>query len=767
MPSSPWSSTGSGASATPGATTALVNPHLTDPDWLCMPAKAQMIINYNAEVQTMAQLQAAANACVPPVSSAAYTAAGAALTAFLDALTPAWTDPAQDTPLGAGGGATLRTKWSDIASARTALQNTIAQANATKASNDAITAAATDASNKAAAAQLASQPHQVAWAYASKPALPSASYPAGYYAITTDHRTVQVNAAGTAWTDVLVAATGLFGKLFAGQLVVQGENLIPNGNSEMDLTGAPAGSWEGVAVDVYAPNAYSGSGYRSVPGVTGQYPDREPMRLPCNPGERYRFTAKAFGLRVSGSGVGGAAVVIAFYGPTGALLLADVGNVVGCSYSKNYQDSTLELEAPAGAAFVSFLISARLMDTGDYALFDNLYAKLMVKSDLIVDGAILTQKLAATASSTTNFTQAVDEVNGGYYATAGACMMTNTPSTPALLLDSAGLKIGKRKFTDYWFRLLNAIDGSSSNGVLVWRGNNDTTARDGRPDIDCLNVAISATSGLAMFRWNLQPAAADSNLDGMRQARVQIFPNGGGATPTFTTYTQLSDRYYNSVTHSDSANAVTGDVFWGNFLSVFGTTVWNSSFVGHMLIDISNSYGWSNQRWFHPTASGWYTRNNTPPTGAPSGGSGSGGGSLGGGGCPAPWVPITLASGLTVLAGSLVDGMQVVGVDEATMEPAVGTVREPHTRWVNRMRVVLEDGREPEFTDTHRVAIVGMGWAEVRSLQPGMLLVAQRESRVKAIVPCGMGQVISFTVEGCHTYFSDDILSHNMKYRLD
>ena len=122
-----------------------------------------------------------------------------------------------------------------------------------------------------------------------------------------------------------------------------------------------------------------------------------------------------------------------------------------------------------------------------------------------------------------------------------------------------------------------------------------------------------------------------------------------------------------------------------------------------------------------------------------------------------------LASGLEVQAGSLRDGMAVVGVDDCTGAPSVGVLRGVERRWVRRVRVVLEDGRAPEFTATHRLGTVEGGWCEAQHLAPGQLLVAQRESRVRAVVAAGQGQVVSFEVEGCHTYFADGLLSHNWK----
>lgn len=418
--------------------------------------------------------------------------------------------------------------------------------------------------------------------------------------------------------------------------------------------------------------------------------------------------------------------------------------------------------APAGTVSAFLYLECSPLGNDAEAFFDAIVARKMVGGKLLIDGDIITSKLSATCASTSNFTQGSDDVNGGIYAAAGAAMVVNTPSTPALITDAAGLKIGKRVFTDYWFRLLNAIDGSYSGGILVWRGNNDTTVRNGASNIDCLDLVISNVGDNALLRWRLKPTSLTDNLDGMHQLRAQVFPGVGGATPGLTIYPELRDRYYVTDNHGDAANEVIGDAFYGQLFKVLGTSYWYNGFVGHLLVDISNSYGWSAQRWYHSTASGWYTRDSTAPAGAPAAGGSSAGGSRGGG-CPAPWVPVLLASGLEVQAGSLRDGMTVVGVDDCTGAPSVGVLRGVERRWVRRVRVVLEDGRAPEFTATHRLGTVEGGWCEAQHLAPGQLLAAQRESRVRAVEAAGQGQVVSFEVEGCHTYFAGGLLSHNYK----
>jgi hypothetical protein len=157
------------------------------------------------------------------------------------------------------------------------------------------------------------------------------------------------------------------------------------------------------------------------------------------------------------------------------------------------------------------------------------------------------------------------------------------------------------------------------------------------------------------------------------------------------------------------------------------------------------------------------TKSSTSPiSGAPDGGGGGGGGSAGGG-CPAPWVPIKLESGLLIDAADLYDNARVIGVDDMTFEPRVGVVEHLQTIWAQRYGIDFEDGRYYEFSRGHRFAVENRGWVAIQDLKVGDLIIAERESQEKTVINKGLGQVVSFQVKGCATYFSGDLLSHNMR----
>jgi hypothetical protein len=212
MPDSPWTETGNSISLAPTTTTIDGGSSPQNVNYLTNSDKIALMAQYAAELAMKTALDS--TALNLGVSSTGYDNSVAAIsTGLIAAGAPSswaviWPDGTTSGPW-AGIQTTLSSDWAAIATQRTALQSAISSAQAAAARIAAISASI-----------LAAQPHVVSWAYASKPSLPSVSYPAGYYAITTDFRTVQVNAAGTAWVDIFIAANGLFGTLDAGSINV-------------------------------------------------------------------------------------------------------------------------------------------------------------------------------------------------------------------------------------------------------------------------------------------------------------------------------------------------------------------------------------------------------------------------------------------------------------------------------------------------------------------------------------------------------------------
>ena len=241
------------ATATSAATSAATANSglstLNSDDVLSRAKKPQAITDYNAEVTTRAQLQAAALACSPAVDHSAYTAALDTLASFLGGLTPAWNDISQDTPLGSGGGATMRSRWATIAQQRTALQVSISSAQATKASNDAISAAAADATTKmntATANALVQAPTLVA----GLPGLPNASYPVNKMVFDSVTNRLYTNVANV-WkaSTATVPSADITGQLADAQVAAISASKVTGQMTDSQIQAVAAAKVAGTLVD--------------------------------------------------------------------------------------------------------------------------------------------------------------------------------------------------------------------------------------------------------------------------------------------------------------------------------------------------------------------------------------------------------------------------------------------------------------------------------------------------------------------------------------
>jgi hypothetical protein len=365
--------------------------------------------------------------------------------------------------------------------------------------------------------------------------------------------------------------------------------------------------------------------------------------------------------------------------------------------------------------------------------------------------------------------------DGAGNPTSGAKLAS---SGVAFKVASNGLQIGAQIFSDYWFRLVQGIDGSYANGRVIWRGNNDATTRGGAPDINCLGIKFVSSQVLnsnfqqVYFGYTLTPNNYSSyvdNLDAMQQIHIQFFQSAGAGAPFTEFYWTCPSRTYDG-----AAGIVQGSLSWGwrfngpGSLGTIGGQLESSGlFTGYTRARIANSYGFSASRDFGPA-----TGVNQDLPGANiygsggSAGGGSGGGSGGGGGaCPAPWVKVRLANGQEVNAIDLYNGARVAAVDDNTMEtlPAGGVIRDISTMWAQRYQVRLADGTRTEWSENHRFAVTGRGWVHVQDLQPGDHIMGLKECIVDSVLATTTAEVVSFRVEGAGTYFAGGMLCHNYK----
>lgn len=392
---------------------------------------------------------------------------------------------------------------------------------------------------------------------------------------------------------------------------------------------------------------------------------------------------------------------------------------------------------------------------------------------------IAAQAISSTQISDLRTTNYAQDASGN--PTAGAKLAS---TGTALKVANNSLQVGTLVFSDYWFRLVQGIDGSVTSNRLIWRGNNDATTRGGAPNISCLSVSpwyttTDAVSGAnngnqtAYHTYALTPtsyAANSDNLDAIQQIHVQYFAQTTYTAPFTEVYQPCPSRTYDGAT-----GVVQGTFMWlwnynvnnvppksTGFLSTNRTSS-QGVYSGYLRVRIANTYGWSATRDFDVGVTAGTPLTATTITGVA--GSAGGGSGSSGGACPAPWVKVRLLNGKEVNAADLHNGARLAAVNDSTMQalPQGGVVRELATIWAQRYRVKLADGTATEWSENHRFAVAERGWVHVQHLRGGDQILGLRESIVDSVLAVGEGQVVSFRVEGAGTYFAGGLLCHNTK----
>ena len=796
MSNGPWTSTSSSGSSSAPSTTALGTAasvaavlvtlgRIASDGWLTSGEKPEAIKDWNDLNGSQADL--VAKALAVSVSSTAFTTAMTTLSSYLTGLSPAWNDTTQDTAITA---ATWNTDWANACNERLKLLNAItaaAQATANGATTGVNQINSVDYLTNSDKIQLMNDWNNEAQlkpqldAQASALGVSSTAYDNAVAALSTSiiaagapSNWATIWPDGTSWnsTSIMTNLKTWWGSIATNRATLQkacgdkiqsnaaysdalarsSYNLIKNGNSEdTNATGT-----EAAGVSTGYP--YSGTRCRKVvtvgAGNTWMYVT---PTIPVSEGEEIYFEAMT-----GADSPASRLVAIDWFNAAGSWIAGSYGTTrasdgdLFLAPSVCYKKQSVSGVAPSGACgfravLGAYVASASVVTTS----FDNMYACRKVAAGFLQGDAIQTTNYAETSGN----------------PTAGARMDI---SGTALKVASSNFQMGAVIFSDYfWGRLNQALDGSGAGGRVIYRGNVDTTTRSGAPNIACLSVGRrrwDTTNKIGRLELKIQPSASGGtdNLDAMRFAGIQLFrQSAAGTTATLTAvdtyYQPIKDRlYYSFGTDTNTSNAV------------YVTFETNDSLISSgfpaAIVQLFNAYGPSDANCFYAAAGNTdgsaLTNNGTTwpsgITGASGGGSGGGGGG-GGGGCPAPWVQIQLASGLLVDAADLYDGAQVAGVNDTTLEPMVGIVRCPMTIWADRVPIHLEDGTVTEFSTAHRFMVEGKGWLEARQLVPGDSILAQQPSIVRSVGKPIKAQVVTFSVDGSHTYFADGLLSHNLK----
>ncbi|MCP3065784.1 Hint domain-containing protein [Myxococcus sp. K38C18041901] len=539
-------------------------------------------------------------------------------------------------------------------------------------------------------------------------------------------------------------------------LLPPSDNLVPNGYSEAG-TAALGLSPEGDFLVEDVANAREGRWCRRVPlNAPGYRTAVWTKRIPCSVGDE--FFAESW--------VKASAPLTSNYGGALYLFWTDAsGNYAGANtstplngVSTSYQRFKVKGVCPAGCTGVLFVweINAGPSDVGKAVYLDALSLRRSVTFDL----------LSANTLQTSNYAE-----DGNGIPVAGA-KLDNVGV--ALKVASQNLQVGRYPLEALFYKGLVSLDGPGPGNRCFYRGNNQGAVRGGAPNIDSLRVECAdniTTSTLSWATWQLflQPQALDDNLDGLRYARVELWvrPTAGSAYRQQVLHVALTDRVYQDAAESSANNQARASLqymFAGSVTALSSTT----TSVWYLLVSIVNAYGPSAAKWFTPV-----TIRNTAlgsqyasPVGAgtPDGGGGGGGGDDTRP-CPAPWEPILMADGMELRADAVRPGMQVLTQHDETLLWDVYTVTAARPTRAQRLRLVLEDGREVVASEGHRFFLEARGWTPLSALLPGDTIHGVKPGRVQRVEEAGEGDVVQLTVHGARTYNVQGLLSHNIKAR--
>jgi hypothetical protein len=394
MPNSVWTESGTFVSIVPTTTTidTGTSSQQNSVDYLTNADKIALLAQYAEELATKTALDTLASTW--SVSSTFYNNAVAAIsTALITAGAPAnwataWPDGTTSGPW-TGIKTTLGNLWSQVATQRTGLQSTISNAQAAAAQATAIATSASNTISKLNVMALTA-PSTASWASTSKPTLPNGSYAAGTCWLSTDGFEFQVNADGTAWETVTVAATGLFGQIVASQLtLVDTTNLCQNPSW--------VNNWSSWVSQNPASNTIATTG-RSVHGSVvmanggGTYAVINSNNVPCNAGDTYY--AEAW-FNSNGITSGAVSARIGFLNSSGGYVGSPDGNHI-TNTGGVWTLSSVSAVVPSGAVSAHIEVISWSPVGSNVSVADCFFRK-QSNASMIVDGTITASKIATGA----------------------------------------------------------------------------------------------------------------------------------------------------------------------------------------------------------------------------------------------------------------------------------------------------------------------------------------------------------------------------------
>jgi hypothetical protein len=335
------------------------------------------------------------------------------------------------------------------------------------------------------------------------------------------------------------------------------------------------------------------------------------------------------------------------------------------------------------------------------------------------------------------------------------------------------------------YNLLSAIDGNPATGYVRLCQNEQPGNRGGAPDVWRLSIYplyggyLNSSTSVCRWKYTITPTSGAvpgiDNIDTLKYMRIQVFAATGDTAPIDTIYVTINGRLYKDG-GSAAENAVQGEFMWHYYANYISGSPYMPNV--YLRATLYNLYGASADLDFTPAnvrGASLSKATGTITGAAPSsggGGGGSGGGGSGGGDkyCPAPWVPIDLADGTRLEAGSLQVGDLVWtrpedgGVYAAF--PVEAVERDEAVIWAANLLAIDNplDLVSYHYSASHLLEVEGRGWVELQALQPGDVVLGRRPRRVMSTEELGRSPVIKIAIADAHTYETGGLVCHNKNW---
>ena len=123
------------------------------------------------------------------------------------------------------------------------------------------------------------------------------------------------------------------------------------------------------------------------------------------------------------------------------------------------------------------------------------------------------------------------------------------------------------------------------------------------------------------------------------------------------------------------------------------------------------------------------------------------------------------ADGNTKSAGELLIGDMVYTYNEITKEYGYYEVKNHSIEQQPKVLITFEDNSTITTSESHKFMLVSGDWEQIFNMKGTETIMGINNNKtIKSIEQIGIGDVVSMHIDTAHTYISDGLISHNIKF---